>query len=64
LSLDRNAALPLDIHRVEHLIEHLAIAQSAANLDESVCQSRFAMIDMSDDRKVANVLLIGHGLNP
>ena len=55
LRLDRDAALALDLHRVEHLLAHLARFEPAAGLDEPVGQGRFAMVDMGDDRKVADM---------
>ncbi len=33
LGLDRDTALPLELHRVEHLLSHLAIAETATTLD-------------------------------
>ncbi len=56
LRLDGNAALALEIHRVEHLLLHLAIGKSAAALDQSIGQRRFAVIDMRDDGEIAYVL--------
>ena len=54
LGLDGDAAFLLDIHGIEHLFAHLSLGQAAADLDEPVGQRRFAMIDMGDDRKVAD----------
>ena len=56
LRLDRDAALALQVHRIEHLRFHFAIAQAAAALNQAVGQRRFAVVDMRDDRKVADVL--------
>ncbi len=53
LRLDGDAALALDVHRVEHLLLHLAPAQPAADLDETVRERRFAVIDVRDDGKIA-----------
>ena len=55
LGLDGDAALTLDIHRIEHLLLHLAVLQPAGGLDQTVGQRRFAMVDMGDDGKVADV---------
>jgi hypothetical protein len=38
LRLDGDAALFLDVHRVEHLGFHLAVGQAAAALDQAVGQ--------------------------
>ena len=55
LRLDRDAALALEVHRVEHLRFHLAVGQPAAALDEAVGERRLAVIDVRDDREVADV---------
>ena len=61
LRLDRNAALALKIHRVEHLLSHLSVSQATAMLNKAVSQGRLTMVDMGNDGKVANVTQIGHG---
>ena len=54
LRLDGDAALPLDIHGIEHLLLHLPRRKPAAELDQPVCQRRLAVIDMGDDGEVAD----------
>ena len=54
LGLDGDAALFLDIHRVEHLLLHFAFGQAAAMLDQAISQRRLAMVDMGDDGKIAD----------
>ena len=54
LRLDGDAALALDIHRVEDLLLHLPRGEPAAQLDQPVCQRRLAVIDMGDDGEVAD----------
>ena len=54
LRLDRDAALALEIHRVEHLILHLARREAAAQLNEPIGQRGLAVIDVRDDREVAD----------
>jgi hypothetical protein len=56
LCLDRDATLTLEVHRVEHLRLHLTVFETAAKLDEPVGQRRLAMIDVRDDREIANPL--------
>jgi hypothetical protein len=46
----------LQLHRVEHLLAHLALRQPAAELDDAVGQRRFAVIDVRDDGEIADVL--------
>ena len=54
LRLDGDAALALELHRVEHLAGHLALLQAAAALDQPVGEGRLAVVDVGDDRDVAN----------
>ena len=56
LGLDRNPALALQRHGVQYLRLHLAVGEAAAELDEPVSQRGFAVVDVSDDGKVADVL--------
>ena len=56
LRFDGDAALALQIHRVEHLRLHFPRIETAAFLDESIGQRRFAVINMSNDGKVADIL--------
>jgi hypothetical protein len=56
LRLDGDAALTLQIHRIEHLLRHFALRQATAALDETVRERRLAVIDVGDDRKIADVL--------
>jgi hypothetical protein len=63
VGLDGDAALALDIHRIEHLLLHLALLERAGHLDEPVGERRFAVVDMGDDGEVADVFqgCVGHG---
>ena len=61
LRLDGDAALPLQIHRVEHLLGHFPLAQPAADLNEAIGERGLAVVDVGDDRKVANVIHELHG---
>ncbi len=56
LRLDRDAALALEIHGIEHLRFHFAVRESAAQLDETVGKRGLAVIDVRDDGKISNVL--------
>jgi hypothetical protein len=56
LGLDGNAALALQIHRIEHLRLHLAVGQAAAQLNDAVSQGRFTVVNMGDDGEVAYVI--------
>jgi len=56
LRLDGDAALALDVHGIEHLLDHLAVGKPAGQLDQPVGQGRFAVVDMRDDREIADVV--------
>ena len=56
LGLDGDAALALEIHRIEHLRLHLAVGEAAAELDDAVSERRLAVIDVGDDGEIADVL--------
>ena len=56
LRLDGDAALALDIHGVEHLLDHVALRHRPRLLDETVGQRRLAVVDMGDDREVSDIL--------
>src|SRR5699024_1300585 len=52
LSLDGDAPLTLDIHRVEHLLLELTLTQTTTQLDDSIGQRRLAVVDMGDNREI------------
>ena len=56
--LDRDAALALEVHRVEDLRFHLARLERARDLEKPVGERRLAVIDMGDDGEVAYQALI------
>ncbi len=60
LGLDGDAALALDIHRVQDLLLHLALGQPAGDLDQPVGQGRFPVVDMGHDGKIADMGEVGH----
>ena len=53
VSLDGDAALPLQVHGIEHLGLHLARGERASEFQKAVGQSRLPVINMRDDREVA-----------
>src|SRR4051812_35655365 len=55
LRLDRDAALALQVHGIQYLGFHFTVGQAAAQLDDAIRQRRFAMINMSNDGKIADV---------
>ena len=50
--LDGDAALALEVHRVEDLRLHLAGLQGAGDLEKPVGQRRLAVVDVGDDREI------------
>ena len=63
VGLDGDAAFALDVHRIEHLLDHIALRHRPRQLDEPVGERRLSMVDMRDDREVADVFdrVGGHG---
>jgi hypothetical protein len=55
LGLDGDAPLLLDVHGIENLLAHLTVGKAAAGLDQPVGQRRLAVIDMGNNRKVADM---------
>ena len=60
LGLDRDPALALEVHRVEHLLAHLPRIDGVGDLEDAVGQRRLAVVDVGDDREVADVCLVCH----
>ena len=60
LGLDRDAPLALEVHRVEQLRAHLARGDRVGQLEDAVGERRLAVVDVGDDREVADVRLV-HG---
>jgi hypothetical protein len=58
--LDRDAALPLDRHVVEQLLLRFTLAHRAGDLHQPIGKRALAVIDVSDDRKIANELRSCH----
>ena len=52
------ASLLLEIHRVQQLVFHIAIGNSAGTMQQPIAQSRLPMIDMSDNAEVSYVFYI------
>ena len=61
LRLDRDPALALEVHRVEHLLAHLALGDGVGQLEDAVGERRLAVVDVRDDREVADAAQV-HGV--
>ena len=55
--LDRDALLALEVHRVEDLARHLPRVDRVGHLQQPVGERRLAVIDVGDDREVAQAVL-------
>src|SRR5687767_11969376 len=60
LRLDRDPPLPLEIHRVEELLAHVARFDRAGDLQNPVGERRLAVVDVGDDGEVANAGAVHH----
>jgi hypothetical protein len=60
LGLDGDTPLAFQLHGIEHLLLHLPVAEPAAALNQAVGQRRLAVVDVGDDREVADVRGRGH----
>ena len=56
LCLDGDPALALQIHGVKYLRLHFTIGETATQLDDAICESRLAVVNVGNDRKIANML--------
>ena len=59
---DGDAPLTLQVHVVQELVLHLPLGHGVTQLQQAVCQGGFAVVNVSDDGKVADVGLIVHTL--
>ena len=55
MRLDGDAALAFEVHRIEHLLAHLAFCQRARRLQQPVRQRRLAVINVGDDAEIPYV---------
>ena len=55
---DRDPAFSLDVHVVEELFLHLPFGDGLGQLQHAVGQRGFPVVDMGDDREVADVVSV------
>ncbi len=60
LRLDRDPALALEIHGIEQLLAHVPVGNRVRELENTVGESRLPVVDVGDDREVADAALV-HG---
>ena len=58
LALDGDAAFALNVHRVEHLLLHVALGNRFRHLEDAVGKRGFAVVDMGNDGEISNVARI------
>src|SRR5919197_338800 len=58
LRLDRDAPLPLELHGVEELGAVVAGIDGTGELEDAVGQGRLPVVDVGDDREVADAVLV------
>ena len=56
MTFNRNPTFTLQIHVIQGLILHVPVRNGASNLQKSIRQGAFPMVNMGDDTKVSNVL--------
>ncbi len=61
LQLDGDPPLAFDVHRVEVLIAHVPRVDGSADLEDAVGEGGLAVVDVGDDRQIADVGEVGHG---
>jgi hypothetical protein len=61
LELDRDPPLPLELHGVEVLLPHVAGVDRPADLEHAVGQGRLTVVDVGDDRDVADLVEVHRG---
>ena len=62
--LDGDAALALQVHGIQHLRGHLALAERAGQFPQAVGQRGLAVVNVRDDAKVPDVLGIHLAVSP
>jgi len=58
LRFDRYSTLALQFHGIQYLVFHFAIRKRTTHLDKAIRQGRFTMVDMRNDGKVSDVVLV------
>ena len=56
VGLDGDTALFLEVHIIEHLVLHLLHVHRLRYLQHAVSEGRFAVVDVSNDAKIAYIL--------
>ena len=60
VSLDGNAAFAFQIHVVQELVHHFVFGNSLGQFNHSVGQGGFAVIDVGDNAKITDIVVLRH----
>ena len=52
MAFDGNTLFSFKVHVIEDLIHHFSFTDGIGGLKQSICQSRFTMIDMGNDAEI------------
>jgi hypothetical protein len=55
MRFDGDASLAFQVHVVQDLVLHIALADGTGSLKKSIGQCRFSVVDMGDYAKISNV---------
>ncbi len=58
VGLNGDAALALEVHRIEHLLHHFALGKRAGDFEQAVGKRRLAVVDVRNDREIADEFAI------
>ena len=58
VGLDGDAALPLQVHRIEQLVLHVARRDGAGPVQQPVRKRRLPMVNMGDDAEISNMCCV------
>ena len=57
-SFDGNAFLTFKFHRIQQLLAHFTLRDRIRDLDQAVCQRALAVVNMRNNRKVTDMVLV------
>lgn len=58
VGFDGDAALTLQVHRVENLLHHFTLGEGASDFEEPVGEGRLTVVDVRNDREIADEIAV------
>ena len=58
MGLDGDAAFALQVHGIQHLLLHLPLGKSPGQLQQTVRERGFAMINVSNNREITDMCAV------